>query len=128
VRPRLSADGRRRLTPPAWEVRRTSWASDHIAITSIAGIGREKGTSVCGEQGSAFMIGEWGYPTIGVVLCDCPSAGHDVVMLDYRACGPRGEPQVVHVDQERDYAITFLARDFETFILGLRPEEDFEDD
>ncbi|WP_433945064.1 SMI1/KNR4 family protein [Paenibacillus sp. SN-8-1] len=104
----------------------TSWAEDHIAITSIMGIGREKSYSLCGDTGSQFMIDEWGYPDIGVVICDCPSAGHDVVMLDYRACGPDGEPEVIHVDQESDYEITFLADDFETFIRGLVSEEEFD--
>jgi len=101
----------------------TSWAEDHIAITGILGIGREKRYSLCGEFGSKFMIEEWGYPDIGVVICDCPSAGHDVVMLDYRKCGRSGEPGVVHVDQEGDYKITFLAKNFETFIRGLVNEE-----
>ncbi|RUT31885.1 glucan biosynthesis protein [Paenibacillus zeisoli] len=104
----------------------TSWAEDHIAITSIMGIGREKSYSLCGDTGSLFMIEEWGYPDIGVVICDCPSAGHDVVMLDYRASGPDGEPSVIHVDQESDYEITFLAEDFETFIKGLVNEEEFD--
>ncbi|MCP1308545.1 SMI1/KNR4 family protein [Paenibacillus tyrfis] len=97
----------------------TSWAEDHIAITGIMGIGREKPYSLCGELGSPFMIEEWGYPDIGVVICDCPSAGHDVVMLDYRKCGRHGEPEVIHVDQEGDYEITFLAENFEAFIRGL---------
>ncbi|GGF95785.1 hypothetical protein GCM10010912_45910 [Paenibacillus albidus] len=104
----------------------TSWAEDHIAITGILGIGRDKQYSLCGELGSPFMIEEWGYPDIGVVICDCPSAGHDVVMLDYRHCGKDGEPEVVHVDQEDDYEITFLAPDFETFIRGLVSEEDYD--
>lgn len=103
----------------------TSWAEDHIAIEGIMGIGRKKANSICGELGSQFMIDEWEYPDIGVVICDCPSAGHDVIMFDYRKCGSSGEPEVVHVDQEFDYKITFLAKDFETFILGLVDESNF---
>ncbi|MFA4133822.1 MULTISPECIES: SMI1/KNR4 family protein [unclassified Brevibacillus] len=104
----------------------TSWAEDHIAITGILGIGREKSYSLCGDLGSPFMIEDWGYPDIGVVICDCPSAGHDVVMLDYRACGRDGEPEVIHVDQESDYEITFLAENFEAFIRGLVSEEEYD--
>lgn len=104
----------------------TSWAEDHVAITGIMGIGRDKQYSLCGELGSPFMIEEWGYPDIGVVICDCPSAGHDVIMLDYRYCGKDGEPEVIHVDQEDDYEITYLAPDFETFIRGLVHEEVFD--
>ena len=115
----------------------TCWAEDHVAITGIFGIGREKSCSLCGELGSQFMIDEWEYPAIGVAICDCPSAGHDMIFLDYRACGPQGEPAVVHVDQENDYKITHLADSFEEFIRGLEHEslydsdedvEDLEDD
>ncbi len=101
----------------------TSWAEDHIAITGIMGIGRKKNYSLCGDMGSRFWIEEWGYPDIGVYICDCPSGGHDMVLLDYRSCGPSGEPQVVHVDQESDYKITFLAPNFESFIRGLVHED-----
>lgn len=97
----------------------TSWAEDHIAITSIMGIGRTKTYSLCGDLGSQFRIDEWGYPEIGVYICNCPSAGHDMVMLDYSDCGKEGEPTVVHIDQENDYYKTFLAKDFESFIRGL---------
>lgn len=100
----------------------TCWAEDHVAITGIFGIGREKSCSLCGELGSQFMIDEWEYPAIGVAICDCPSAGHDMIFLDYRACGPQGEPAVVHVDQENDYKITHLADSFEEFIRGLEHE------
>ena len=111
----------------------TCWAEDHVAITGIFGIGREKSCSLCGELGSQFMIDEWEYPAIGVAICDCPSAGHDMIFLDYRACGPQGEPAVVHVDQENDYKITHLADSFEEFIRGLEheslydPDEDVEE-
>ena len=111
----------------------TCWAEDHVAITGIFGIGRKKSCSLCGELGSQFMIDEWEYPAIGVAICDCPSAGHDMIFLDYRVCGPQGEPAVVHVDQENDYKITHLADSFEEFVRGLEheslydPDEDVED-
>ena len=111
----------------------TCWADDHVAITGIFGIGREKSCSLCGELGSQFMIDEWEYPAIGVAICDCPSAGHDMIFLDYRVCGPQGEPAVVHVDQENDYKITHLTDSFEEFVRGLEheslydPDEDVED-
>ena len=106
----------------------TCWADDHVAITGIFGIGREKNCSLCGEMGSQFMIDEWEYPAIGVAICDCPSAGHDMIFLDYRACGPQGEPAVVHVDQENDYKITHLADSFEEFIRGLEHESLYDPD
>jgi len=107
---------------------RTSWAEDHVAIQAFMGIGRDKGWSLCGPGGSQFMMDEWGYPAIGVYFGNCPSAGHDMIALDYRQCGPHGEPQVVHVDQERDYQITVLAPDFEAFVRGLVHESRYDDD
>ena len=105
----------------------TGWADDHVAITSIAGIGYAKRNSLCGDLGSQFMLNEWEYPALGVVVANCPSAGHDVVMLDYRACGPQGEPAVVHIDQENDYHTTRLAPSFEAFVRGLVPESTFDE-
>ena len=105
----------------------TSWAKDHVAITGIFGIGREKSYSLCGGGlGSQFMIDDWEYPAIGVAICDCPSAGHDMIFLDYRECSPQGEPKIVHIDQECDYKITPLADNFEEFIRGLVNEDDFD--
>lgn len=97
----------------------TSWSETHIAITGIMGIGKNKSYSLFGTLGSKFMIDEWGYPDTGVYICDCPSAGHDMIMLDYSNCGKEGQPEVVHIDQEYDYKKTLLAKDFETFIRGL---------
>jgi hypothetical protein len=105
---------------------RTSWAPDHVAITGIFAIGSSKRCSLLGEVGSRFWIREWGYPDIGVYFADCPSAGHDMLCLDYRACGRGGEPSVVHVDQEWDYKITFVAPTFEAFVRGLEGDDAFE--
>lgn len=51
--------------------------------------------------GSAYLITEWGYPAIGVVLCAMPSGGHDTAMLDYSESGPDGEPAVAYIDEDR---------------------------
>lgn len=104
---------------------RTSWSEDHVAMTGLLSIGVEKQYSLCGSLGSQFMIDEWGYPPIGIYFADCPSAGHDMLCLDYSVCGPMGEPRVVHVDQEFNYAITFVADSFESFVRGLQAAEVF---
>lgn len=104
----------------------TSWAEDHVGVTGILSIGFDKPCSICGESGSRFMIEEWGYPDIGVAIADCPSAGHDMIFLDYSLCGPQGEPEVVHIDQESGYKITWLANDFEEFIRMLVSEEEYD--
>ena len=106
----------------------TSWAEDHIAITGIFGIGKSNPYSLCGKMGSQFWINKWEYPAIGIYFCDCPSAGHDMLCLDYRKCGPEGEPRVVHVDQELDYKISVVAKNFETFIRGLEGDDAFDHD
>ncbi|MEZ4375162.1 MAG: SMI1/KNR4 family protein [Polyangiaceae bacterium] len=104
----------------------TSWAEDHVAITGFYSIGGDATYSLLGQLGSRFMQEEWGYPTFGICICDCPSAGHDLIMLDYRECGPQGEPSVIHVDQELDYEITELAPNFEAFVRGLVHSDTFD--
>ncbi len=107
---------------------KTSWAEDHVAISGIYAIDRNPRYSLCGLFGSQFMVSEWGYPEIGIYFANCPSAGHDMLCLDYRDVGIDNEPSVVHVDQELDYCITFVAPDFETFIRGLSKEDMFMDE
>lgn len=89
-----------------------------IEIAGVLGIGREKRLSLCGEAGSRHMIEGRGYPEIGVVLCVCPSEA-EAVMLDYRAAGNDGEPEIVHVDQRHPDKITRLAPNFQAFVQGL---------
>ncbi|PEB56958.1 SMI1/KNR4 family protein [Bacillus pseudomycoides] len=102
----------------------TSWADNHIAIVGIYGIGGEHGI----DTESPYLIEEFDYPRVGIIVCESPTAGHDAVMLDYSKCGNQGEPIVIHVNVENyeDPIITFLAKDFQTFINGLVDDSDFD--
>ena len=92
---------------------------DCVYVTGIYGIDRDKKYSLLGEMGNEFWISKWEYPPIGVVVADTISGGHDMIFLDYRDCGPTGEPKVVRVDQEGDYSITLLADNYGDFIKNL---------
>lgn len=106
----------------------TSWAKDHIALSGIRGIGGEWGID-SPELGTIPMAREWGYPSIGIIVGECPSAGHDVVMLDYSLCGPTGEPRVVHVDMQcHSPRVTVLADTFQAFLDGLVDCDRYEDE
>ena len=104
----------------------TSWSENGIMISGIYSIGSTKAYSLLGSRGSTFWCEEWGYPPIGIYFADCPSAGHDMLCLDYRLCGSTGEPRIVHIDQESDYLITHVADNFESFIRGLEFEDIFD--
>ncbi|EJE51726.1 hypothetical protein PMI14_03588 [Acidovorax sp. CF316] len=103
--------------------RPTSWATDHIAITGIRGIGGKHGIDIATEHA---IHADWGYPSWGFVFAETPTAGHTVVMFDYRACGPEGEPGVVWVDTYGDEPeVIALAPDFTAFLAGLRDADTF---
>lgn len=103
----------------------TSWANDHIKIAGIRGVSGKWGIDSQDGLGSRDMISGWGYPDIGIVICDMPSAGHDAVMLDYSSCGPEGEPSVAYIDEDR--SIRTIARSFAEFLLRLEPCECFDE-
>lgn len=90
-----------------------------VTIAGFRAIGRDKATSLCGENGSLYVIEEGRYPEIGVVIADAPDWKQAVVMLDYRSAGNDGEPEVVLVERDKKYRITTLAPNVETFIRGL---------
>lgn len=94
---------------------------EYVEITGFLSIGRKKSNSLCGTAGNKLFKEGWHYPDYGVYICDCPSAGFDLILLDYRQCGPDGEPSVAYVDMEKRQVIT-LAPDFATFLQGLVEE------
>jgi len=93
---------------------RTSWSRDGFEIHSIIGIGSSLG--IDGEYGSRYMIAEWDYPDVGIVIASTPSAGHDTVMLDY---SKGGEPSVIYVDEDR--VPRAIAPNFAEFLAALQP-------
>ena len=100
---------------------RTSRANEYVRLQAIQGIGGEWGID-SETLGSRHLIRVWEYPDVGVVIGLMPSAGHDVIMLDYSLCGPAGEPRVIHVETETaddKPVVTVVAPDFETFLQGL---------
>ncbi|WP_280892706.1 SMI1/KNR4 family protein [Streptomyces sp. LBL] len=97
----------------------TSWAADHFEIRALLGIGGKWGIDSLSGLGSADLIAEWGYPEIGVAICDMPSGGHDAVMLDYSESGPNGEPSVAYIDEDR--VPRTVAGSFEEFLSRLVP-------
>lgn len=110
----------------------TGWAIDHIAVEAILGTGKEIAAKADHpDYGSAISV--WStsfvtqfrkYPSIGLMIAE-PVASETEIFLDYRECGPTGEPKVVYVDSDWHFHITPLADSFEKFICGLIPEEDF---
>ena len=104
------------------------WSRDLVDVMSIYGIDCNKRYSISGEFGNKFWIEEWKYPNIGIAICDTMTGGHDMIFLDYSDCGPKGEPCVVHIDQEGDYEITYLADNFKDFLEGLFKYEEDEDE
>lgn len=97
--------------------------ADYIEITGFLSIGRKKMNSLCGAAGNKLFKDAWHYPDYGVYICDCPSAGFDLILLDYRACGADGEPSVAYVNMEDNEVIT-LAPDFAAFVQGLVDESE----
>jgi hypothetical protein len=108
----------------AWDsfptTRATSWSDSHVPFDTLEGIGTAEGTLSLLD--TPDLVEEWGLPSPLVLLT---GDGHWWIALDYRECGPDGEPSVTWFDTELDQEL-HLAPDFRTFVEGLtcEPEED----
>jgi hypothetical protein len=102
----------------------TSYSEEsYIEVAEIYAIGRTAMWAL-GREGcdTAFWVNECEYPPLGIYFANSPNQGHQMLALDYRECGPEGEPSVVLVDEIENYRIVPLATDFATFIRGLKSE------
>jgi hypothetical protein len=92
-----------------------------VCMPDIFGIGYEGG--IDGKYGSRYLIREWDYPNIGIVIS---SEGHTAIMLDYSTCGTDDEPTVVFVDVEWHDGprTTLIARNFGEFYSSLKESDE----
>lgn len=92
-------------------------------LRSIEGIGFARGLD--GPQGALFMREEWGYSD-GLIYFD--GDAHTGFCLDYRTCGPEGEPSVVWiVPNEGTAEEVIVSENFEALLQAIRyfvPRED----
>ncbi|XVV09646.1 SMI1/KNR4 family protein [Actinoplanes sp. CA-131856] len=98
---------------------RTDWAADHFQMDVLLGIGHPEGA----DTQSAYLIQEWDYPPIGVVIGVTALAGPDTVMLDYTT---QGEPAIAYIGEDR--VPRRVAETFAHFMAFLVDEDQFEDD
>lgn len=98
----------------------TRWASDHIYIAHIFGLG--KGDNSISH--SDYYIKEWELPE-GIILFS--GTGHTWLAFDYRQT--KEDPPIIYVDTERSITLK-IATNFDEFLQGLYVEtyEDIEYD
>jgi hypothetical protein len=93
----------------------TSWAADHVPFEYLMGIGRAEGRLSILD--TPYLVEEWDLPAPVVLLT---GDGHWWIALDYRECGPEGEPSVTWLDADAEEELA-LAPDFRSFAEALTP-------
>ena len=83
-----------------------------LAIRDLLGLGYDEG--VDGQEGSAALAEEWGYPPGTLVLS---FEGRCALLLDYRT--PQREPQVIWIDTDTDEQ-RLIADNMADFLRQLR--------
>lgn len=98
--------------------RPTSWSDGRVPFVTLMGIGAAEGTLSLLD--TPYLVQEWDLPSPLVLLT---GDGHWWIALDYRACGPEGEPSVTWFDTDLDQDLG-MAPDFRTFVEALTHEPD----
>lgn len=102
------------ITPPV----PLSCRGDQIEVREIPGIGYEQGLDA--PFGSKYLCAEWEYPPKNCVWFE--GDGHWCLLMDYRECGPKGEPSILFADSEAEpMEFVTLAPSFEAFLSLLVP-------
>lgn len=98
------------------------YAETHVPFDALFGIGPADQATTITMLDTAYLIQEWELPTSIVLLA---GEGHYWVALDYRICGPTGDPSIVWIDNERNDELQ-LAPTFRTFIERLTASASFD--
>ena len=85
-----------------------------VEAEGIKGVGGSWGID-SEELGSEYLIQEWGYPDIGIVIGIMISGGSDAIMLNYNS---PSEPSVSYVSDDGE--VYELARTFDKFQERIR--------
>jgi hypothetical protein len=101
--------------------RPTSWADDHVPLSTLAGIGPDDH-----HASVTYVARDGGLPGIPAGLVPLSGDGHYYVALDYRHAAADGEPAVTWFDTELDQDFV-IAPDFRTFAEGLIPGRTYDE-
>jgi hypothetical protein len=99
------------------------YAEDHVPFDHLHGIGPAGQAQTITLLDTPYLVQEWDLPSPVVLLS---GQGHYWLALDYRDCGPAGQPPVVWIDNEMDHELT-LAPNFRMFVERLTASASFEE-
>jgi hypothetical protein len=100
------------------------YADDHVPFDMLFGIGPSDSADATTLLDTPYLVQEWELPSPIVLLS---GQGHYWVALDYRTCGPHGEPSVAWFDNEREHEFR-LAPDFRGLVEQLTSSAGYPDD
>lgn len=90
--------------------------TDERWLTAIYGIGPKPDSPNSLEDMFDNWKNGWEYPDIGIPFGETNSGGHDMYYMDYRSVDDNGEPRIVHIDNEGEVRISFVANNLVEFI------------
>ena len=90
--------------------------NDERWLTAIYGIGPKQDSPNSLEEMFDNWKNGWEYPDIGIPFGETISGGHDMYYMDYRSVDDNGEPRIVHIDNEGEVQISFVANNLVEFI------------
>jgi len=91
------------------------YADDHVPFEHLYGIGPAGQAETMTLLDTPYLVEEWELPSPVVLLS---GQGHYWLALDYRGCGPEGNPPVVWIHNEMNHELP-LAPDFRAFVERL---------